>query len=192
MAGSRTIKTLTALLASMTVGAFALMLLASDPIIPPNSNLAAGFAPRDDDKYSSPAVRVLRENLAVPLRSWSGVVVHSSVGEKSDIAQRVHFVIDQDTSGRAIVTATNLWARQVDGRHVYVAGADWDAETIGIVVVGDLSKNAPSAAQTAELKRLLQAIRAQFGIDDAHICCHSQLGSQNPNCAKALQAILGN
>jgi hypothetical protein len=162
MAGSRTIKTLVALLVAMTFGAFALMLLESDPIRPTANSLAAVSVPRDDSN------RFIRET-ANPLRfsEWRNVIIHTSADETSDVAQRCHFVVESNGA----IARTPLWDKQQYGRHVSIPGANWNSNSIGVVIAG----RKPNAAQSESLRRLLLGLRDTFDIPEAQVYTHSQL-----------------
>ena len=176
MLRSRTIKTLTALLISMTVGAFALMILETAPVRPPSQSLAAigplqGQLPR------------LINQTAVPLQAikWRNIVVHGSEAEDADIAQRCHFVIALD----AEVRANDLWRRQLSGYHVYVPGRDLNADSIGICLMGDFTQNPPSQSQLAALTDLTIALQRALRIpaDRVYLNCDLNAYSRSPGLA---------
>ena len=167
MERSRTIKMLIALLISMTVGTFILIAFAGDPI--PLATIRDGVAPSDE------AMKVIRDT-KFPLRqNWLNVVIHSSNVEPSDISRRVHFVID--AAGN--LSHTDLWTRQMDGNHVFIYGADWNAVTIGVLVNTDPSRKRLQA-QSDALDKLLDGLRRECRIDDAHVYRHYQLQTSPP------------
>ena len=149
---SRTIKTLVALIFSMTIGASALMLLETAPARGPAEHLSAVAAP---DSSASRAVN----DTAVPVQSakWRNIVVHSSA-EGADIAARCHFIIEADGT----VRPTSLWRGQVSGRHVFVAGRDFNADSIGVCIAGDFTTRAPSRRQMTNLTDLTQSLQRTF------------------------------
>jgi len=162
MAGSRTIKTLGALLAAMTLGAFALMLMQSDLPVPSELAAASASAPLNDVK------ELIVERPYHLSHAWRNVIVHSSVGESADITQRCHFIIDAVGN----IIPTPRWIRQEAGDHV--VGNDWNASSIGIVVVGD-ARHAKSANQAVSLRKLLQGLSENFGIPRAQIYPHGEI-----------------
>ena len=166
MLGSRPIKTLTALLISMTIGAFALMVLETAPVRPTAQHLAA---------VSSPAGhpgKIIR-GTSVPLQpiKWRNIIVHGSEAEPPDIAERYHFLIHRD--GR--MAGTTLWKRQLAGHHVYVPGRDFNADSIGVCVMGDFSRSGPPRAQFAALMDLVRALQPMFSISADRVYLHSEL-----------------
>jgi hypothetical protein len=175
MPGSRTIKTLTALLVAMTIGSFALMLLDTDPIRATNQKAVVS--------YPNEPVAKLIAGTRIPIRNtWRNIVIHSSANESADFNQKCHFVVELDASGAPTVTATELWDRQLDGNHVFVAGGDWNSDSIGIVMAGDFSRNKPTKAQAEALRKLIAVLQEKLNIRNDHVYAHSQLDSRNRNC----------
>lgn len=174
MAGSRTIKTLTALLVSMTIGSFLLMLLESTPNPTPNPIAAAVPVADPGDN----ATRLIRDTKVTLRNNWHSIVLHSSACEGSDIMRRCHFFVQADGT----VIRTDLWARQLEGSHVYVPGSDMNSDSIGIVVDLDASGKMP-AAQAQALQNLQAALQKVLAIPNEHIYAHGALcGSTNPTC----------
>jgi hypothetical protein len=171
MAGSRTIKTLTALLIAMTIGSFLLMLLASEPI---SSSPVPGLLTPTSGDDTLKAI----QGTKYPLRqNWQMVVVHSSNAEPADIAKRCHFIIDANGT----LSRTDLWSRQMDGNHVYIYGADWNSVSIGVLVISDPSKK-HLQAQSDSLEKLIDGLRQTCKIPEAKIYRHAQLQDSPPGC----------
>ncbi len=174
--GARTIKTLTALLVSMTLGAFALMVLETAPVQPEAQHLAAVGPP------AGGAGQIIRQTL-VPIQpiKWRNIVVHSSAAEAPDIASRCHFVVTPEGQ----ITPTSLWQRQLSGHHVYVPGRDFNADSIGICLIGDFSRNKPPRKQLAALIDLTRAFQPTFRIPADRVYLHSDLDaySRSPGAA---------
>lgn len=180
MAGSRTVRTLTALLVAMTLGAFVLMLLETAPLRPSASYLAA-VAP-------SPGSDEAIFETDVPLQplKWRNIVVHSSASAHSGLAERTHFVIGPGADAASpVIRATPLWKRQAEGHHVYVPWRDFNADSVGICLVGDFSRRGPTEAQLRVLIRLVQALQRTFRIAADRVYLHSDLdpGSGSPGRA---------
>lgn len=170
MAGSRTIKTLTALLIAMTIGSFLLMLLASGPTTP-GTAVAMITVPSDD------ILKVIQDR-KYPLRqNWQMVVVHSSNAEPADFAKRCHFIIDANGN----LSRTDLWARQMDGNHVYIYGADWNSVSIGVLVISDPSKKRLQA-QSDTLEKLVDGLCQTCKIPESKIYRHAQLQDSPDGC----------
>lgn len=164
MAGSRTIKTLTVLLAAMTVGAFSLMVLETAPIPPASANLAAL-------KGGSVTLGAV-EQTTVPLQTmiWRNIIVHTSGLERRDIARDCHFVIEGGE-----IKATDRWKRQTSGNHIYVPGFDYDANSIGVCVIGDFSSRAPGNDQLQALATLVRALQQRLRITNDRVYTYREL-----------------
>jgi len=178
MLGSRTIKTLIALLISMTVSAFVLMLLETAPVRLPAQQLAAVGS------SAEPAGEVIRAT-AVPLQPlrWRNVVIHGSAAEPG-IAERSHFIVDADGE----ISATDHWRRQLPQRHVYVAGWDFDSDSVGICLVGDFSTQGPSRRQFRSLVKLTAAIQAILRMPAERVYLHSDLDAHSSSPGRAFPA----
>jgi len=150
MVGSRTIKALTALLFSMTVGACALMLLEVAPASPDAQQLTALAAPAE-------GVAAVIHDTSVPLQpiKWRHVIVHSANAEDVDFQQQCHFIISADGKARV----TKLWKRQVCGNHVYVPGRDFNGDSIGVCIEGNFARHDPTISQK-QFNALLELTRS--------------------------------
>lgn len=152
MLGSRTIKSLTALVASMTVGTLALMLLETAPIRPPEDvSLAAVSA--DSQRTGN---EVFSTRVPVKGEQWRHVVIHATGHEGSDVAERCHFVVSPEGDG---LRATDLWKQQARGSHLFTSGRDWNTDTIGICLDGDYMFNAPPEEQFELLMSLVRTLQ---------------------------------
>jgi hypothetical protein len=173
MAGSRTIKTLTALLFAMTLGSFLLMLLATESM--PPTSIAANI--RDPGATGDEVMGLIRQT-KYPLRqNWQNVIIHSSNVEPADIVRRVHFVIDANGN----IAQTDLWSRQMDGNHVYIYGGDWNSVSIGVLVMTDSSRKRLQV-QSDALEKLIEGLRQSCRIDDARVYRHAQLPNSPGGC----------
>ena len=175
MLGSRTIKTLTALVAAMTVGAIGLLALETAPIRPAGHNLAAVSNPADTH-----AKAVLDTDVPIQPIKWRNIVIHSSGPRGRDVARRCHFVIEAKASDDGqYVGATILWKRQGSGNHVFVPGRDFNADSIGICLMGDFSSKAPGSGQFQALVKLVQALQQRCNVSADHVYLHSQLDAHS-------------
>ena len=159
MVGSRTMKTLGALVAAMTVGSVALILMETAPIRPPVTNLSAVTSLADE---SSEAIS--QTNVAIKAAKWRQIVVHTSV-EPLDADRDCHFVIEQTpgSDGKS-VRATSLWDRQAEGNHVFASGYNWNASSIGVCLIGDFSQTPPTASQMRSLIGLIRSLQQTCGV----------------------------
>jgi hypothetical protein len=172
MSGSRTIKVLAALVVAMTIGAFALLAMDTDPIRPGAIHLAA-LAERNS------GAAAIVGSTEVPLQGmkWRNIVIMSSTAGRG-IERGCHFVVRRD--GRHLVQATDLWKQQLDGRHTPVR--QYNADSIGICVEGDFDVNQPSPEQFEALCGLIRVLQHNFRIYPDQIFLHSDLvsGSRSP------------
>jgi len=141
MFGSRTIRTLTALLISMTLGAMALMVLETAPVRPHAEQLAAVGPPPG-------VIERLIHDTAVPIQpvKWRNMIVHGS-----------------------------------DGR-------DFNADSIGICLVGDFSSSPPSQGQFDRLVQLTRALQRTLRLSADHIYLHSELDARSHSPGDAFPA----
>ncbi|HUT01245.1 MAG TPA: peptidoglycan recognition family protein [Phycisphaerae bacterium] len=177
MGGSRTVKTLMALLAAMTLGALALMVLETEPIRPTAQPLVV-LSPRPVG-----AARVIF-GTRVPVQAvqWRYIVVHASSGRRSRPARRCHFLVEGGAEGTWRVTATDAWLDQRAGGHI---GGFWRDSSIGICVIGDFSRRRPERGQFASLVDLVNTLQEVCKISADRIYLHSDLvaGSSSPGAA---------
>lgn len=173
MDGSRTVKTLAALVATMTVGAFVLRLLETAPIESPVArNLAA-------IETSSASPREIVLDTAIPIQSikWSNIVIHRSA-EDGDLAERCHFVVGSDGEIR-LLRSTDLWKRQANGLHTYAIGRNYNADTIGICLIGDFARSGPSQQQFRRLMELVQTLQSMCNISADHVYLYRDLDARS-------------
>jgi len=179
MPGSRTIKTLTALVVSLTIGAFALMMLETAPVEAPAQHLAAVEAGNTE------AGKVVRRT-AVPLQpiKWRNIILHGSAAERGDILDRVHFLVADDGA----IQPTLLWQRQQSGHHAYVAGRDFNADSIGICLIGDYSRRGPERRQFEAVADLTTTLQRMFRIPADRVYLQSDLERGRPSPGPAFPA----
>ncbi|MCD4825878.1 MAG: peptidoglycan recognition protein family protein [Phycisphaerae bacterium] len=163
MIDSRTTKVLGALLVSMTIGSLLLMALESEPPRPSQNSMA------------SIRSAVLPASFSAS-RPWRRVVVHSSADPRDQLPQRCHFIVRQtaDASGRRVLP-TKLWSQQEAGQHVYVPGHDFNADSIGICIIGDFSTRAPSRKQMETLISLVNELQRKLDIPADSVYLQSEL-----------------
>lgn len=168
MLGSRTIKSLTALVASMTVGTLVLMLLETAPIRPSDDASLAAVS-SDSQKTGQ---QVFSTQVPVKSDTWRNVVIHATGHEGAAIAEQCHFVLSADGSG---FTATDLWRRQVAGSHIFAPGRDWNSDTIGICLDGDFMFDAPAERQFELLTSLVRTVQQACDIPADRVYLHGEL-----------------
>lgn len=181
MDGSRTVKTLAVLVVTMTIGAFVLRLLETAPIESPVArNLAAVETPS-----TSPREIVL--DTAVPIQSikWSNIVIHRSA-QDGDLAERCHFVVPN--GGEIRLRSTGLWKQQADGLQTYAPGRDYNADTIGICLIGDFARSGPSQGQFSQLVELVRTLQWMCNISSDHVYLYRNLDARSDSPGAAFPA----
>lgn len=181
MPGSRTIKSLTALVASMTVGTLALMLLETAPIRPTDDTSLAAVS--TDSRRTGQQVFTTQ----VPLKTetWRNVVIHSTGHQGAGISEQSHFVISADGE---VCTATDLWRRQVSGSHIFAPGRNWNADTIGITLEGDFMFDPPSEKQFEMLTALVRTLQQACDIPAGRVYLHGELVPRSRSPGEAFPA----
>ena len=168
----RTIIVLTTLLSAMTLVSAALLIMEPGPIQP----LAISLQAFENDAPVNP----LQAN--APLHPWLGIVIHDSGtldGSANDIDQAhqqfglgglgYHFVIHNNKSGQGTtdgqLVSSQRWKDQSKG--AYCGGPDADQfnqHAIGVCMIGDFDRSAPTEAQMQALVNLAQALQNQFAV----------------------------
>jgi len=166
MLRSRTVKVLVALVATMTGGALTLMVLVMG-----TADLPMPFRPLTAPEAPRAGAGTAVFDLEVPLQAikWRNVVIHSSRPHPERVSARYHFVIERTSEGDARVVTTEFWRRQVEAHHVYVPSRDWNADSVGIRVEGDFSRQPPSPRQMAALIELVHALQESCNISADHV-----------------------
>jgi len=174
MASARTVKTLTALLAAMTVGAFVLMLMETAPIESASSSLSAlSNSQRRVEEL------ILATHEPAKLAKWRNIVLHSTGAEGNGIARRCHFLVDIGASGVGVIRPTPLWKQQLDGNHVDGLGRDFKADSIGICLLGDFALHPPRRALFQALMTLVRGLQNTFDIGAESVYLHSDLDAHS-------------
>lgn len=175
MIDARTTKVLGALLFAMTAGALVLMALESEPPRPDRDHLAIASGTTLD-----------RQDWTVT-HPWKRIVIHASTGGRDSLPGRCHFVIDATPlkPHGSIIRPTDLWQRQVPGHHVYVPGHDFNADSIGICLMGDFSRQSPPEAQFEALVGLVRKLQGTCGISADSVYLHSELNPDRPSPGQA-------
>lgn len=159
-----------ALCGAMTIGAFALMLMETEPLRPP---AAALEAVREDPFGVRRAMQSTYRGF--DRIKWRKVVVHSSAGGTVGVARRCHFLVGLDAGGKPIIMPTDLWRQQTEGNHVYVPGHNFDEISIGVCLLGDFSRQPPVQGQYRALVTLVRELQREFGIRPDHVYLLSHL-----------------
>jgi hypothetical protein len=186
MFGSRTIKTLAALLAAMTAGAISLMVLEKAPLSP--VPMVAPVVPATPDNIAE----MVGNSKGVPLSTdqWHKIIIHTTgCDEILDIAKRCHFVIrTRPGSDDCTIEATDLWLKQTPGRHVLVTGFDHNFDSIAVCMEGDFAQTPPTRAQFDALVKLVQTLQETFGIGPSKVYLHRDVDARSKSPGDAFPA----
>ena len=176
MAASRPVKTLTALFAAMTLGAFVLMLLETAPVRP-TAHLAVLAHPP-----AGAAVAVRDAAVRIETSRWRYAVVHAAPAGGRPPAGQCHFLVGPDGQGGWRVTATDFWRTQQPGGHI---SGYWRDASIGICLIGDFSTRPPAHGQFEALVDLVNTLQETCGISGDRVYLHRDLlaGSFSPGVA---------
>jgi hypothetical protein len=132
-------------------------------------------------------------------RQWSAIVIHHSATDKGDAAvidnwhrENNHwdgigydFVIGNGTySGDGEVEPTYRWRGQLTGAHAGGTPGNWaNEEAIGICLIGDFSRTAPTAKQMNSLIKLVRFLRERYHIPKSRIYGHKDVpGGHETEC----------
>ena len=123
-----------------------------------------------------------------PDRAWSAIVIHHSATREGNAAifDKWHreengwegvgyqFVIGNGShSGDGEVEPTYRWRGQLTGAHCGGTPGNWaNEEGIGICLVGDFTRSAPTAGQRESLVRLIRFLQQRYRIPKSRIYGH--------------------
>jgi N-acetyl-anhydromuramyl-L-alanine amidase AmpD len=131
-----------------------------------------------------------------PARAWKYIVIHHSAtrtgsAEVFDANHRsrgmvnglaYHFVINNG-SGRTVdgrIETGARWARQLHGGHC--RQDEINEQGIGICLVGDFTRDQPSARQLQALALLVRGLQYQFDISDEDVVGHGDIIGEYSEC----------
>lgn len=161
--------------------------------------------PRPTQTYSPPKPRVVprRTSLfpwrpSVPPRPWEYIVLHHTATDSGSVEsidaehrQRrdssghpwmgigYHFVIGNGHGmGDGEIAPTFRWTQQLQGAHA--GNALYNERGIGIVLVGNFEHGPPSLRQRAAARRLVLALRREYGISVDRVVAHRDV--RNTKC----------
>jgi len=174
MVRSGTIKTLGLLVAALSVGTFVLLLIESGPARPtvPLSLQALG-------ENAPKAELAFIHKTEVPLQyiKWRNVVVHDRGADGEAVPDHCHFLIgSEEKFGDGAIVRTRLWQLQKQGRHIYVPGHSFDSESIGVCLLHDCRRGAPTRRQLGALIHLVRALQMTCQVPADRVYLHSELG----------------
>ncbi len=162
MAGSRMVKTLVTLVVAMTVGAITLVLMETDPIVPA---ITPAVLIESVNDFHTVAI-----DTVAPLNDWRNIIIHSTTDQGAAVARGSHFIVTPDGKARS----SELWKRQIIGTHVSRPKKSWNNDSIGICLVGDFSRNTPTASQYKMVVNLTRKLQKEFHVapDNVYLAAH--------------------
>jgi len=119
---------------------------------------------------------------------WTAIVIHHSGTKNGNAAifDKWHkegnhwegvgydFVIGNGTdSGDGEVEVTFRWRKQITGAHCGTPGNWANKEAIGICLVGDFNKTAPTIRQRQSIVKLVRFLQKRYGISKSRIYGHN-------------------
>ncbi len=162
----------------MTIGTGVLLLLETSP---PRPAVALALSAREAQTPLEQASLQALYSARVPPQPqrWRYIVIHDSVcTEGCTPIEGGHFLISDAPAahGGSTIETTARWRGQSPGQHVPAAGeSPYNAQSIGICVMGDTLAQAPSGQQMESLVALVRALQQQFGIHSEHVYLHGEL-----------------
>jgi N-acetylmuramoyl-L-alanine amidase len=132
-------------------------------------------------------------------RAWTAIVIHHSATDKGDAAviDKWHrenngwngigydFVIGNGTySGDGEVEPTYRWRGQLTGAHAGGTPGNWaNEEGIGICLIGNFNRTAPTARQMNSLIKLVRFLQQRYHIPKSRIYGHGDVpGGHETEC----------
>ncbi len=183
----RTLIVLVSLVGAMTLASGMLLLLEPD----------AGRAPGRAVTLSrihharAPSDALFETTAPITAGRWQAIVIHDSgtIHGSAATIDRAHRRIGRGELGYHFVINNGLdapdgqiergprWRRQADGGYADGTGSDWfNRQAIGICLIGDRHRQAPTAAQERQLVWLVQRLQKQLRIPADRIYLPADLG----------------
>lgn len=173
MLRSGTIKTLGALVVALSVGALVLLWLERLPARPE--------VPLQAVTGRTPAEHAIIHRTDVPLQhiKWRNVIVHDIGKDGPAIAEQCHFLIGSaEKYGDGAIVSTRLWRLQKAGAHIYVPGHSFEDSSIGVCLLVDSRRSAPTRRQLAAAIHVVRGLQVTCQIPPDRVYLHSELGEQ--------------
>jgi N-acetyl-anhydromuramyl-L-alanine amidase AmpD len=143
-----------------------------------------------------PAPKPSTRGSTAPRPVWRYIVIHHSGTTTGNAAQfdkshrrrgmenglAYHFVIDNGTAGRrdGQLETGARWLRQLPGGHCHQE--HMNRQGIGICLVGDFTRRAPTSKQMSALVSLVNTLRKRYGIPLSNVRGHGQWPGESSQC----------
>jgi len=173
MLRSGTIKTLGALVVALSVGALVLLWLERLPAQPE--------VPLQAVNGLTPAGHAVIHETDVPLQAikWRNVILHDIGKHGPAIAEQCHFLIGSaDQYGDGAIVPTRRWRLQKAGDHIHVPGHSFEECSVGVCVLVDSRRVAPTRRQLAAVIHVVRGLQLACHIPPDRVYLHSELGEQ--------------
>lgn len=170
---------LASLVFGMTSVSALLLVLEPGPVAP-----LSGVTLRSIDDTSSAEAAADRLFETPDALDWRAIVIHdsgSAIGSSQSI-NRVHdqlgrgglgyhFVVNNGSDEvDGLIEVGFRWQRQMIGGYLEGDGSDWyHRHAIGVCLIGNADRSAPTEAQMRELVWLVRQLQARFGIADDRV-----------------------
>jgi LysM repeat protein len=130
-----------------------------------------------------------------PSKKWKYIIIHHSATDEGsslsfDRAHLMrgwdgvgyHFVIDNGSKGKrdGQIEVSPRWLKQDNGSHC--KAGNMNTKAIGICLVGDFSKDAPTPKQIDALVYLINRLKKYYGISISRIMGHGQVPGARTEC----------
>jgi len=161
------------LLAAMTAGSLALVLMETAPVRPNITHLAAVAGPIDTF-----ASAISQTDYPIQAGQWRNIIIYGEPAIRH--ADQCHFVLAEnaDPSGSGL-RITRLWREQSAGVHAFVGGHDYNARSVAIYLTGDMTRRGPSGQQVQAVIRLVRALQQACEIPAARVYLYRDLDPQS-------------
>lgn len=144
----------------------------------------------------SSTVRKAIANARVAPGRWKYIVIHHAAVDEGNLKSldryhreerhmenglAYHFLIGNGNGMKdGEVAVGNRWKKQLDGGHLHSLAQNRVA--LGICLIGNFDKHAPSAKQLRSLEGLVEALMARCKLDAGDVKTHQQINVVNTRC----------
>jgi len=155
-----------------------------------SKHLAVGVPLQQVHSTISEEHRLFKTDPPLDRDRWRSIVIHDSgslVGSAATLDRAhlrigrdglgYHFVINNGSGGTdGLIERGPRWRYQADGAHSVGAEGDWlNRHAVGVCLISDLQRRAPTEAQLARLVWLIQSLQRRIGIPAERVHLPSDL-----------------
>jgi LysM repeat protein len=166
--------------------------------IPVEGSTSSSMAASNTGSLPASIIRAIR-NAPVASGRWKYIVIHHSGTDEGTVkgldryhredrhmenGLAYHFVIGNGNGmGNGEVAVGNRWTKQLDGGHL--ASLEQNKIALGICLVGNFDKTAPTAAQMKSLNALVKTLMSRCNIPAGQVKTHQQINVISTRCPGA-------